>query len=859
MNNEGFEAAGLKQEQVSESRRKYGSNEQTNKRETSVLHCVRRAFINPFSVILFVLGAVSLLTDILLPAAYGQSFSSVVIIGAMLLLGGFVRLFQELKAKGVADRLTDLTRTTVSVCRDGVWQRVCSDELVVGDLVRIEAGERVPADIQLSFAEDLFVSQGVITGESGSFEKKAVSPKKKPKKIGDYTNIAFQGTSVTGGRGEGVVKAVGANTVFGGMDTERAEQKRGFDKGTGSIAWVLIKFMAVLLPVVFVACGFTKGNWFEAFLFSLSVAVGLTPEMLPMVVNACLAKGSFQMWKEQTVVKNINAMQTLGSMDILCVDKTGTLTDDTIILEYYMDVLGNESRRVLDLAFLNSFFHSGVGNQLDTALLRCLDMPKDGRHFKELSKNSVLLDEQPFDYSHKYAGVLLKGEDENIHIIKGTVKNVVSKCDYVEFRGEAVPITENIYESVGAVVDELTEDGMKVIAAAYRKTKGSVIDENADGFILAGYLAFFDAPKKTAADTISRLKRLKTDIRVLTGDDLKTTLSVCSRLEIETEFVLTGETFKKLSENELPLSVEKTKVFAELTPGQKAEIIEILQKNGHTVGFMGDGMNDLPAELKAGVGISVDTAADAVKESSDVILLKKDLKVLEQSIREGRKAFANMTKYIKITASSNFGNICAVVAASIFLPFLPMTSLQLLLLNLLYDILCLILPWDNVDSEQLEKPIKWGGKSLGRFMLRFGPISSVFDVLTFAFLYFVLCPKVCGGSFSQLDTGGQLVFAAVFQTGWFLESMWTQVLILHLLRTDKIPFVQSKPSKAVFFVTITGIVLFTVLTATPLGDCLGLTSLPAEYYCFLIINVICYLVFVSAAKYFYSKKYRELL
>ncbi|MCC8098288.1 MAG: HAD-IC family P-type ATPase, partial [Eubacterium sp.] len=488
---------------------------------------------------------------------------------------------------GVADRLTDLTQTTVSVCRDGVWQSVCSAELVVGDLVRIEAGERVPADIQLCFAEDLFVSQGVITGESGSFEKKAVPPEKKPEKIGDYTNIVFQGTSVTGGRGEGVVKAVGANTVFGGMDTERAEQKRGFNRGTGSIAWVLIKFMAVLLPVVFAACGFTKGNWFEAFLFSLSVAVGLTPEMLPMVVNACLAKGSFQMWKEQTVVKNINAMQTLGSMDILCVDKTGTLTDDTIILEYYMDVLGNESRKVLDLAFLNSYFHSGVGNQLDTALLKCLDMPKDGRHFKELSENSILLDEQPFDYSHKYAGVLLKGEDENIHIIKGTVKNVVSKCRYVEFKGEAVPITENIFESVGAVVDELTEDGMKVIAAAYRKTNVSVIDENADGFILTGYLAFFDAPKKTAADTISRLKRLKTDVRVLTGDDLKTTLSVCSRLGIETKSVLTGEAFGNLAENELPLCVEKTKVFAELTPRQKAEIIEILQKNGHTAGFMG--------------------------------------------------------------------------------------------------------------------------------------------------------------------------------------------------------------------------------------------------------------------------------
>ncbi len=875
--------------------------------QTTVMHCVCRAFINPFSIILFVLAVISLITSVLLPEKYGQNYSSVIIICVMLLLGGMVRLIQELRAKRVADRLARMTQTTVSVCRDGIWQEISSEELVVGDFVRIEAGDRVPADIELMETKDLFVSQSVITGESENFEKKAGKLQSKPEKIKDYVNFVFQGTTVTGGFGTGVVRAVGKNTVYGGLDMERLDHKRGFDSGSSSIAWVLIRFMAILVPFVFLASGLAQGNWLEAFLFALSVAVGLTPEMLPMVVSACLAKGSYQMGKEQTVVKNINAMQTLGNMDVLCVDKTGTLTDDTIILEYYMDILGNESQMVLDYAFLNSHYHSGVKNHLDTAVLKYSDMPGLADHFEKLSGSSVLLDEQPFDYDHKYVGVLLKGETGNLHIIKGSVENVVSKCRYAEFRGERVAVTADTLESVHAVTDELTEDGMKVLAVAYRHTSASTLDVNAyqqssasssdvdfcqrvpdsalqtensrftpvsemedsgstyapemedSGFTLIGYLAFFDAPKKSAAKTIKNLREQNVDVRVLTGDDVKTTLSICSRLGIETESVLTGAALEKLPENDIPVCVENTKVFAELAPRQKARIIEVLQKNGHCVGFMGDGMNDLPAELKANVGISVDTAADAVKESADVILLKKDLIVLKRSIQEGRKAFTNMTKYIKITASSNLGNIIAVVVASILLPFFPMTSLQLLLLNLLYDILCLILPWDNVDAEQLEKPVRWTGKSLGRFMLNFGPISSVFDIITFAFLYFALCPAVCGGAFSQLDAAGQLTFIATFQTGWFLESMWTQVLILHLLRTSKLPFVQSKPSKSVFGVTIAGIFLFSIFTVTPIGNYMGLTALPISYYLFLTLDVLCYLCFVSIAKFYYFKKHRELL
>ncbi|MCD7862408.1 MAG: magnesium-translocating P-type ATPase, partial [Lachnospiraceae bacterium] len=750
-------------------------------------------------------------------------------------------------------------QTTVSVCRDGIWQEVCSDELVVSDLVRMEAGDRVPADIRLTDATDFFVSQSVITGESRILEKNTLPLAETPTKISEYSSTVFQGTTVTGGRGTGIVLAVGADTVYGNFSATPSNRKEEFDRGSASIAWVLIKFMVILVPVVFLASGLTKGNWLEAFLFALSVAVGLTPEMLPMVVNACLAKGSFSMGQKQTVVKNINAIQSLGSMDLLCVDKTGTLTEDTVTLEYFMDVLGNESETVLDYAFLNSYYHSGVKNHLDTAILNCQEMPCMKAHFETLSKSSVLLDEQPFDYTHKFVGILLKGETENLHIIKGNVEQVVSRCRYVQFKGAQIPIQGNSVQDAHAIVDEMTEDGMKVLAVACRRTSASVLSGEESDFILLGYLGFFDVPKKSAAEAMERLKELKVDVRVLTGDDQKTAISICSRLGIETNHILTGAELELISENELPMLIERTTVFAELALRQKAQIVELLQKNGHSVGFLGDGMNDLPAELAANVGISVDTAAEAVKESADVILLKKDLNVLEQGILEGRQAFANMAKYIKITASSNFGNICAVVIASVLLPFFPMTSLQLLLLNLLYDTLCLILPWDNVDTEQLEAPIHWTGKNLGRFMCRFGPISSVFDVLTFAFLFFVLCPSLCGDSFAGLDASGQAAFISLFQTGWFLESMWTQVLILHLLRTSKIPFLQSKPSHAVFLVTILGVVLFTIFTVTPVGGYLGLTALPMGYYGFLLLDVICYLLAISGAKYFYFKKHKELL
>ena len=853
---------GYSDEQAEASRARYGKNSLSGRASDTILYRLRRAFLNPFTVILFVLACISFLTDVVLASNFSRNITTVVIILCMLLISGAVRFTQELRAKRVADRLTGIIASTVLVRRNGTWVRVSSPELVVGDLVRLSAGDRVPADIRLTAAKELFVSQSVITGESEILEKDArtLSPGQ-AQSYAAYRNLVFMGSVLTGGSGEGVVLAVGEDTVYGGFTAAEPSRKNRFDQGANSIARVLIRFMAVLIPVVLVACGLTKGDWVSAFLFALSVAVGLTPEMLPMVISACLAKGSAAMGKKQTVVKNTNAMQGFGSMDVLCVDKTGTLTGDRVVLEYYMDILGNENQTVLELAYLNSLYHTGVKNHLDGALLQCSEMPGRGLHFQELAARHPKLDELPFDYERRFASVLVRRGEENLLIIKGSIDEVCRRCSSVEYRGERHAISGDGMESVRAIVDEMLEDGMKVLAVACKPLKEATLSQaDEHDFTLLGYLAFFDAPKESAAGAIQKLRKLHVGVRVLTGDHRDIAVSVCRRLGIDTTQTLTGRELAQLGEDELPVKIEHTTLFAELSPRQKVQVVQHLQANGHTVGFLGDGMNDLPAIVEADVGISVDTAAEAVKEGADVILLKKDLNVLEEGIQEGRRAFANVSKYIKITASSNFGNILSIVIASVFLPFFPMTSLQLLLLNLLYDTLCLVLPWDHVDVETCSRPLEWSGRTLGRFMRFFGPISSCFDILTFSYLFFVLCPAVCGGSFASLAGSGEaLRFIALFQTGWFLESMWTQVLILHLLRTPKVPLLQSRPSRPVMLVTLLGTLFFTVLTFTPAGIPLGLTPLPPVYFGFLAIVVSLYLLWITLAKGWYIRRYRELL
>ena len=851
---------GLKEEDLDRQRAAYGVNCLIGRQKDSIGFRLRRSFINPFSVVLMLLASISLCIDIFLTPSASRSYTTVLIITTMLLSSGFIRFAQEMKSKKIADALTTLTHSPIRTKRNNTWTAVEVESLVVGDLIHLEAGERVPADIRLIAAEECFLSEAVITGESGVQEKTATTSTTIPDKLSDYKNIALMGTTLINGSCEGIVVAVGENTLYGALAPDISERKQGFDRGSNSIAWVLIRFMLLLVPIVFIASGLTKGNWFYSFVFALSVAVGLTPELLPMVITACLAKGSFNMSKKQTVVKNINAMQGFGNMDVLCVDKTGTLTKDTLLLEYYMDILGNEDQQVLDCAYLNSYFHSGIKNHLDHAILALEHMPRKKHYYHTLTASYKKLDERPFDYQRKVSSVLLAHEASPLLIMKGDIESILKRCQRVSYRGTLTPIGTDALSSVHAITDDMLEDGMKVLAIATKPLHHDTIAlEDEYGLTLLGYIAFFDAPQQSAASAITKLQALNVNIKVLTGDHSSTTLSICRRLGMPTDRLLTGAEFEQLSDNDAQITVENTSIFTELTPSQKAQIISMLQSNGHTVGYLADGVNDLPSVLQADVGISVETASPSVKEYADVLLLKKDLNVLEEGILEGRRAFANMSKYVKITASSNLGNILAIVFASIFLPFFPMTSIQILLLNLLYDVLCLVLPWDKVDATLCEKPLEWSGSTLSRFMLFFGPISSAFDIITFLFLFNFLCPLICGGTFTALSSPDQTYFISLFQTGWFLESIWTQTLILHLLRTKQLPFLQSTASRPVLIVTLLGICSFTLLAMTPVGTLIGMTKLPPVYFLFLIVTVCCYLTVVTTAKKLYLKHHPTLL
>ena len=856
---------GLSHEQVEAMREKYGANSFAERKNDTTIRRLRRAFINPFNIILFILGIISLVTDVFLVSNFARNATTAIIIFSMILISGAIRLIQELRAKNAAQQLDRLIHESITVKREGELIEIPAEELVVGDIVLLSAGDRVPADIRLTEVTDLFISQAAITGESAILEKncRALSYSSL-ETLTQLENLAFMATTVISGKGEGIVLAVGKDTLYGSFAKPDSDDKKSFQKGANSIAWVMLRFIAVLIPIVFALLGITGGKWLESFAFALSVAVGLMPEMLPMVITACLARGSLTMSRKQTIIKDINAMQGFGSMDVLCMDKTGTLTNESILLEYYMDVLGNESSEVLDLAFLNSFYHSGVRNPIDNAILACQTMPGRETHYTDLLTQYQKIDEIPFDYARKFVSTLVTDKNgESQLIMKGDISHIVDRCSHVEYRGEILPIEKGGMQSVSSVVDEMLQDGMKVIAVA-RKNVGQqnqIIPADETDMILMGYLAFFDAPKKTAKVSVAALKRLKVTPKILTGDQAEVAVSVCRRVGISSETVLTGANLDEMTDSELSAAVEEIHVFAELTPGQKVRLVSALGQNGHTVGFLGDGINDIPALCEANVGISVDTAVDAAKDAADVVLLQKDLGVLEQGILEGRKTFTNMLKYIKITASSNFGNILSIVCASAFLPFLPMTSVQILLLNLLYDVLCIILPWDNVDEEETVSPRDWSGRMLGRFMLSFGPISSLFDIVTFLFLYYFLCPMLCGGAtyLNLTDPALRLQYVSFFQTGWFLESMWTQVLILHFLRTRRIPFVQSRPSAPVICITLAGIVAFTAITFTKGASLFGLTKLPLWYFVFLLIVALLYMLLTTVVKTFYQKKYYELI
>ena len=743
--------------------------------------------LSPFSLILVALAAVSLATEMLQGSSLVKTVTTPAVMLAMMVLSELVRLVQERRARRVYERVVDLARTRTAAR--------------AGARIALRAGCPVPGDVRLESAVRLVVSQAMLTGESGAVEKRP----------GD---LVYAGSRVLAGTGEGVVVAVGAETAYGRLLPRATPRTVAFDPGANAIAGVLVRFMLVLVPVVFAVVGLTRGNLVAAFLFALSVAVGLVPEMLPLVINACLAKGSHAMGRRKTIVRNLRAMQALGGVDVLCIDKTGTLTGDHLVLEYYLDILGRESARTLELAYVASSRAANPDDPFEAAVLRAREMPGAAARLDALARNGAV------------------GP-----VLKGPVSEVVPLCRLAELGGELLPVAGT--RDVAAVVDEMTEDGMRVQAVACRR---------GEDYVLVGYLAFFDAPKKSARAALAKLRNLHVGTKVLTGDNRLTAASVCRRLGLPVENLLTGDALEALTDDALVLRVEETSVFAELTPRQKARVVAAIRENGHAVGFVGDGLNDLPALLAASVAISVDTAAGEAKDISDVILLRKDLDVLEAGILEGRRAFQNMSKYVRIAAASNFGNICSIVAASAFLPFLPMTAAQILALNLLFDGLCFVLPWDRVDAELTARPLAWSGHSLARFMVRFGPVSTFFDLVAFACLYFHLCPAACGGSYAELDAAGREHFVALFQTGWFVASLWSQILILHLLRTPRISFVQSVASRPVMGATLLALAAFSFLPWTSLGSLLGLGPVPAAFSAFLAVDVVLYMGVTSFVK-----------
>lgn len=677
----------------------------------------------------------------------------------------------------------------------------------------------------------------------------------------ECNNLAFMGSTVVSGSALALVIAVGKDTLFGALARRVAETRvrTNFEKGVNAVSWVLIRFMVGMVPVVLFLNGFTKGDWVQAALFALSVAVGLTPEMLPMIVSANLAKGAVAMSRKKVIVKHLNAIQNLGAMNILCTDKTGTLTQDRIVLEYPLDVHGNVDERVLRHAFLNSYHQTGLRNLMDEAIV---DHAYE-TNMLPLWQDYRKVDEIPFDFTRRRMSVVVADKTGKTQIItKGAVEEMLSICSYAEYKGNVEPLTSALSEEILATVRRYNEAGLRVIAVAHKTNPMvagafSVADES--DMVLIGYLAFLDPPKDSAAAAVAALKEYGVAVKVLTGDNDAVTRSVCDQVGLRSHSLLLGSDVEAMDDAELRAAAERTDIFAKLTPQQKARIVTCLRESGHTVGFMGDGINDAAAMKASDVGISVDSAVDIARESADIILLEKDLMVLEQGAIEGRRIYANIIKYIKMTASSNFGNMFSVLAASAFLPFLPLAPLQILVLNLIYDISCTAMPWDNVDADFLKQPKTWDASSISRFMIWFGPASSVFDITTFVLLYTYICPLVFGGAYETLGAGMQVAFVGLFQAGWFVESLWTQTLVLHMLRTPKVPFLRSRASWQVTGLTSLGILAGTCIPFTTVGGALDMMPLPGAFFPWLFATLAAYMLLTTILKGIFIKKYGELL
>jgi len=817
-------------------------------------HCYK----NPFNLLLTALAAVSYCTE---------DMKAAMVIGAMVLSSTLMRFIQESRSNGAADKLKAMVSNTATVSRCGAAQDSaepaprhadasphCSgsrrielpiEELVPGDIVQLSAGDMIPADLRLLSAKDLFVSQAAMTGESLPVEKFAEHRGSAAGNPLELDNVCFMGTNVISGAAAAVVLTTGNRTYFGALAERVTATDRtptAFQCGVNQVSWLLIRFMLVMTPIVFFINGFTKGDWIEAFLFGLSIAVGLTPEMLPMIVTSTLAKGAVALSRKKVIVKRLDAIQNLGAMDMLCTDKTGTLTQDKIFLERHTGILGAPNDEVLQYAYLNSYYQSGLKNLLDTAVLEHAELQRE----MALASAYRKVDEIPFDFQRRRMSVVLsEREDHHELICKGAVEEIVSVCTHARNGGAIVPFTPQLLAEIGATTASLNAEGLRVVAVAAKdlpptKETYGVADES--GLVLIGYIAFLDPPKESTAPALAALRAHGVTVKILTGDNELVSAKICREVGLEIQGMLLGAQLEKMSDAELALALEKTTVFAKLSPAHKERIVRVLHDEGHVVGFMGDGINDAPALRAADVGISVDTAVDIAKEAADLILLEKSLMVLEAGVLEGRKTFANMLKYIKMTASSNFGNVLSVLVASAFLPFLPMLPLHLLVQNLLYDASQIPIPFDHVDKEFIEKPQRWNPGDIGRFMVFFGPVSSVFDISTFALMWYVF-----GANSPDRQT--------LFQSGWFIEGLLSQTLIVHMIRTRRIAFLQSRASWPLMGMTLVIMAIGIIVPMSPLASYLKLQALPPGYFAWLLAILIAYGALIQAMKNCYTRRY----
>jgi P-type Mg2+ transporter len=804
------------------------------------------AFRNPFIIVLLVLAVVQIITE-------PDDFTGPVIIAVMVGISVLLSFSQEFRSSRAAEKLKAMVRNTSTVTRraeDGHAERieVPVEELVVGDIVHLGAGDMVPADLRLLAAKDLFISQAILTGESLPVEKAAPNATTGPASADgplDLPTVCYMGTNVVSGTATAVVLATGSRTYLGSLAHTLSGERvqTSFDRGISSVSWLLIRFMAVMVPVVFVINGFDKHDWLEAFMFGLSVAVGLTPEMLPLIVTANLGKGAIAMSKRKVVVKRLNAIQNFGAMDVLCTDKTGTLTLDKIVLERHVDLNGDDSDDALEYGYLNSRFQTGLRNLMDKAVLTHRDLEPIASRFH-------VVDEIPFDFQRRRMSVVVSdGRGEQLLVCKGAVEEMLQICSEARIGDVVEPMTSEKRAEIRAMTRELNEDGLRVLVVAIRRDPAGeraygVADET--GLTAVGCLAFLDPPKDSAATAIRALNHHGVAVKVITGDNEAVTRKICTEVGLDVTASALGRDIEQLDDDALDAMVEKTTVFAKMSPVQKARVVKALQRRGHTVGFLGDGINDAPALREADVGISVDTATDIAKESADIILLEKNLMVLEEGVIEGRVTFGNIMKYIKMTASSNFGNVFSVLVASAFLPFLPMLPLQILVQNLLYDLSQLSIPFDRMDEEYLRQPRKWDAGDIGRFMVWIGPVSSVFDITTFWLMWHY---------FGANDVAHQ----SLFQSGWFIEGLLSQTLVVHMIRTRRVPFLQSVASAPVLALTGAIMIIGMLIPYSGLGARIGMVPLPGIYFAWLAVTLVSYCVLTQLMKTIYIRRYGRWL